>query len=195
MKIALRRTLGAVRRMNAVPDRRIRLLQRFERHRHIVEREVLAVEIQTFHGKAFEDELKAFAVDFLRRIGVFAIDRRLDQRRAAAQTNFKPSAADLVEHANLLDQAQRMIERQHKHHRPEAEPPRALRQCGKKDVGRRRHAQRCRVMLCQVIAVETGAIVGFGDLEAVLVVIGKRRPGAIEMVEDAEFDFVTHPVA
>ncbi len=131
---------------------------------------MLAVEIETFHRQALEDEFKAFGVDFLRRIGILAIYRQLDRRGAAAEAELQPAAADLVEHADFLEQAQRMIERQHEDHRPEAQPPRALRQGGEKDVGRRRHAERCRVMLGQMIGVEAGAIVGFGDLEAVLVI-------------------------
>jgi hypothetical protein len=44
-----------------------------------------------------------------------------------------------------------------------------------------------RVMLGDVIGVKTRAIVGFGDLEAVLVKIRQRRAGAIEVIENAEF--------
>ena len=43
------------------------------------------------------------------------------------------------------------------------------------------------MMLCQVIAIEAGAIVGFGDLEAILVKVRQRRAGTVEMIENAEF--------
>jgi hypothetical protein len=36
----------------------------------------------------------------------------LERRHAAADAELEPSAAHLVEHADFLDQAQRMIERQ-----------------------------------------------------------------------------------
>ena len=42
-------------------------------------------------------------------------------------------------------------------------------------------------MLGQVIGVEPGAIVGLRDPQPIFVERGERRPGAVEMIEDAEF--------
>jgi len=44
-------------------------------------------------------------------------------------------------------------------------------------------------MLGQMVGVKSGAIVGFGDLETILVVVRKRYAVAVEMVENAEFHF------
>ena len=43
------------------------------------------------------------------------------------------------------------------------------------------------MVLGNMIGVETGAVVRFGNLETVLVEIRQLLPGAIEMIEDAEF--------
>ena len=45
------------------------------------------------------------------------------------------------------------------------------------------------MVLGDVIGVEAGAVIGFDDLEAILVIIRQRRAGAVEMIEDAEFHF------
>ena len=42
------------------------------------------------------------------------------------------------------------------------------------------------MMLGQVIGVEAGAVIGFDDPEAVLVILGERATAAVEVVENAE---------
>src|SRR5437764_6847259 len=59
----------------------------------------------------------------------------------------------------------------------------------RKNARRWRHAERRRVMLGDVIGVETGAIVGLGDLEAILVIVRERTAVAIEMIKDTELHF------
>ena len=41
----------------------------------------------------------------------------------------------------------------------------------------------------EMIGVEAGAIVGFGDFQAVFIEVRQRRAGAIEMIENSEFHF------
>jgi len=43
------------------------------------------------------------------------------------------------------------------------------------------------MMLGQVIRVETRAIIGLRNLEAVFIIVSKRSAVAVEMIEDAEF--------
>src|ERR1700757_5007944 len=52
-----------------------------------------------------------------------------------------------------------------------------------------RHAERRRVMLGEMIGVETGAIVGLGHFEAVLVIVREGAVVAIKMIKDTEFHF------
>ena len=68
-------------------------------------------------------------------------------------------AAHLVEHAYLLDQAQRRIQGQAIDRRPEAQALRPLRNGGEEHARRRRHAERRAVMLGQVVGVESGAVI------------------------------------
>src|SRR5579883_1982924 len=85
VKTAFGRALGAVRRMDAVPDRRVRLLQRRKLHRHVVECEMLAVEIQARARQALQDELDRLVVDTLRIAGIDAEIFDLDRRGTTAE--------------------------------------------------------------------------------------------------------------
>src|SRR5262249_15085631 len=66
---------------------------------------------------------------------------------------------------------------------------RVLRHSREKDARRWRHAERRRVMLRQMIRVETRSVVLFDDLQALFVQIGHGTSAAIEMIEDSELQF------
>ena len=158
-------------------------------------RKMLAAKIECLAGEPLHDQLDGFVVDVpaLGRIG--AEIGKLDRRSAAAETELQPAAAHLIEHADFLNQPQRMIERHREHHRAEAQPPGALRQRGKKHVRRWRHAERRRMVLGEVIGVEAGSIVGLGDLQAVFIKIRQRWAGAVEVIENSKFHFEVPAVA
>ena len=63
-------------------------------------------------GQPLEDEVERFGIDRLRLFRVLPVIDQLGRHRAAAEADLKPAAAQLIEHADLLDHAQRMIERQ-----------------------------------------------------------------------------------
>jgi hypothetical protein len=107
-------------------------------------------------------------------------------RDAAADAELEPAAAELVEHADLFEEAQRVMQRQRVDQRPEAQAPRALRHCGEKDAGSRRHAERRRMMLGQVIAADAEPVIGLDQRQPVLVKLAERLGPAVEMVEDAD---------
>src|SRR5262249_32673858 len=97
-----------------------------------------------------------------------------------------------------------MVERHRPHQRPEPQALRALSDGGKKNARRRRHAERRRMMLGEVIGIEGGAIIGLCDFEAVLVIVCERPRITVEVIEDAEFhlpsacqwaDRATHPIS
>ncbi len=94
--------------------------------------------------------------------------------------------AHLVEHADLVDQPQRVVERQQVDHRPEAKPLGALRNGGQEQAGRRRIAERRVVVLGEVIAVEAGAVVCLDQSEPLLEMAGERQAAVVEVVEDPE---------
>jgi hypothetical protein len=83
-----------------------------------------------------------------------------------------------------------MIERQRIDQRPEAQALGALRDGRQEHAGARRHAKRRRVMLSDVIGVESEPVVDLGQAEAGFVVVAQRQIVAVEMIEDAEL----HPM-
>ena len=115
-----------------------------------------------------------------------AIALMLEQRATTSDTELEAAAAELVEHADLLEQAQRMIERQQIDERPEAQPARALRDRRKKDAGRGRAAERRAVMLGQVIGVEALALDQLDEPQALLELRAARRAVVVEMIENSE---------
>ena len=54
----------------------------------------------------------------------------LERRKPPPNAEFQPAAAQLIEHAGLFDEAQRIMHRQHVDAGTEAKPPRALRDRG-----------------------------------------------------------------
>jgi hypothetical protein len=73
--------------------------------------------------------------------------------------------------------------------RPEPQVPRALRNAGEEDAGRRRHAKRREMMLGNVIAMEPASIIGFRELEALLMKIREWQFVAVKMIEDAKIHY------
>src|SRR6195256_810555 len=75
--------------------------------------------------------------------------------------------------------------------RPEPKVPGALCNGAQEYARRRRHAERRRVMLGEMVGVESRAIVGFRNLEAILVIIRERAAVTVEMIENPEFHFLS----
>ncbi len=111
----------------------------------------------------------------------------LERRHAAPDADVEPAVAEVIEHRDLLDQAQRRIERQQIDERAEADAPGRLRDRAEPDARHRHHVERRRVVLGDVIGVEAGVVGGrhvgeaFGQLRV------ERPVGAVDVVEDAEF--------
>ena len=80
-----------------------------------------------------------------------------------------------------------MMERQRVDQRSEAELFGALRDAGEVDGRRGGKAERRLVMLGDVVAVEATAIVGFDDLETVVVEFLQRHAARVDVVENSEF--------
>ena len=113
---------------------------------------------------------------------------QFERRRAAPESEFQPAAAHLVEHADFFDQPQRLVQRQHVHHRAKPQPRCALCDSRQHDARRRRKPERRRVVLGEMISVEAARIVGLDDAKSVGIELAERESAAIKMVEDAEFD-------
>ena len=111
----------------------------------------------------------------------------LERRHAAADAELEPPAAQLVEHADFLDQPQRMIERQQINQRAEAQLLGALRQRGEENSRRSRATDRRAVMLGEVIAVKARAVVSLGKPQPAGKQLAMRDARIVHVVEDAEF--------
>src|SRR5215471_9962643 len=140
-----------------------------------------------------EHELDRLRVDLLRVLRIDAVIFELDGRGTAAEAEFEASAAQLVEHADFLDQPQRVVERHRPDQRTEPKLCRALRHGGKEHARRGRHAERRRVVLGEMVRVEPRAIIGLCDFQAILVIVRERAAMTIEVIEDTEFHFLSAP--
>src|SRR5712691_12842654 len=165
----------------------MRALQRPQDHRHVVKSVMLALERQFVAGKALEDEFEGLVIDFAGLPEIEAVGASLERRYAASDPELEPPAAHLIEHADFLDQAQRMIERQEIDEGAEAQRLGALRYGREKQPGRGGAAERRRVVLGDVVAIDAAAIIGFDQLEPIGVERAKRSAPIVHVIEHAEF--------
>src|SRR5262249_57039908 len=103
---AARGARGALRRVNAIPDRGMRFGRRLDFNGHAAEGKSPALEVEDLVGQALENELDRLRVDLLRILRINAVIFELDRRGAAPEAEFEAPAAQLVEHADFLDQPQ-----------------------------------------------------------------------------------------
>jgi hypothetical protein len=163
-------------------------LQRLDRQRKRVDVVILAVEIDGLMRQALDDGFKSLGVFRLRFGVILAEEKQFARRGAAPEANIEPAAAHLIEHTDLFDHPERVIERQRIDHWPEAQPLCPLRDGGEKEAGRWGRADWRAVMLGDVIAVEAESVVRLDDLEPRLVIIRERQGGvAVQVVENTEF--------
>src|SRR5262245_34899581 len=120
------RPFGAVDRVDAIPNWRMRLLQRFQLHRDILERKKIAAKIEGSLGESLYDQLQSLRVDLLRLRRIESIERGFGGRGATAEADLQPSAAHLIKHTDFLDQPNWMVKRQRIDQRAETKSLRAL---------------------------------------------------------------------
>ena len=82
----------------------------------------------------------------------------LERRDPAPDPEVDPPARELVEHRDLLDEPDRVVQRQARDEQPEAQPLRLARDGGEEDRLRRRRRQRVAVVLGEVVAAEAGRV-------------------------------------
>ena len=137
-----RRPGDARRVAEPVPDWR-RLLTRVHHDRHVIEIAEFAVEGQPVFDATTADHLEGLVKLSRAGMEIDTAKTDLNPRNAAADPEKKTAAAHLVEHANLVDQPQRMIKRQQINHHTETQPPTAnASRRRQKDRGGRRIAER-----------------------------------------------------
>jgi chaperone required for assembly of F1-ATPase len=144
------------------------------------------VERQNRLGQRLLQNLQRLEKHLLPMLGVDPDIGGLDRRDAAAGAEIEAPTAELIKHADFLDQAQWMVQRQRIDQRAEAELLRALRDRGEKDARRCGKAKRRRAVFRRVIRIEPAAVIGLHDLQPLLVEFVERQVIAIEVVENAE---------
>src|SRR5262249_56481197 len=117
---------GGLRRRHALPQWGVRALHGLELHRHAAELVMTPAIRQRLLRQPGEDDLERFLVDLGRFQEIHVVVRELVGRDATPDAELEAPAAQLIEHANLLDQAERKIERQDVDERAEPDAPRAL---------------------------------------------------------------------
>src|SRR6185437_7259541 len=153
--------------------------------------EELALEIEDFAGETLQHGRERLFIELGFLIRIDPEIAGFDRRDAAADAELEASPAHLIEHANLFDQVERMMDGQGVDKRAEAQLPSALRERRHEDARRRGDAQRRAVVLGHVVAVIPAAIIGLGEGEALLVKCLERQRTAIEMIEDSKFHGLT----
>src|SRR5215510_12522068 len=180
------RSFGAVDRVDAIPDWRMRLLQRFQLHRDILEGKKVAAKIEGSLGEALYNQLQSFHVDLLRFCRIESIKGSFNRRGTTAKADLQPSTAHLIKHTDFLDQPNRMVKRQRVDQGAETKSLRALPHGSQEYAGRRCHPEGRRVMLGNMIGIEAYLIISLDKLEACLVIILQRQLAAVQMVKYAK---------
>ncbi len=86
-------------------------------------------------GQRLLDDGEGLDIHRRRRIGINAEIVKFVRGCAAAYADIEPAVAEVVEHADLFGEPQRMVGRQHVNQWTETDTPRALRHRGKKHAG------------------------------------------------------------
>src|SRR5262252_347907 len=176
-----------------VPQRRMRALQRPDHDRDILEGEAIAAVVDALLGEALVENIQDVLVVGARLLEIDAIGVELHGRDAAPHADVEAAAAEMIEHAELFQQPQRMVERQEIEQRAEPDAPRFARGGGQKYARRRRHRQRRRVMLGEVVTVKAGGLGRLQQGEPVLVGLLQRLPARVDVIEDAELHVAFPP--
>ena len=171
----------------------MRALQRPDHDRDVLEGETIAAVVDALLREALVEHVQHVLVVGARLFEIDAVGVELHGRDAAPHADVEAAAAEVIEHAQLLQQPQRMVERQQIEQRAEADAPRFARGGGQKHARRRRHRQRRRVMLGEVIAVKAGGLGRLQQGEPILVGLLQRLAARVDVIEDAELHVAFPP--
>ena len=170
------------------PERRVRMLLRGHLQRHVVE----PVELPLV-GPAYRWSARRTRISSTSAFRAWASSGRWPQNvcsiavMPAPDPELEAPSAQVVEHADLLDQPERVVERQDRHQRAEPKLTGMASGGGEEDARRGRHAERSLMMLGQVVAVEPERVGPRQQLQSLLVLLVERKLRLpFQMVEDAE---------
>ena len=152
----------------------MRQLRRFDFDWYVFEIVVFVVEIDLLLGQRLLDDGVSLDIHRRRSLRIDAEIPQLVRRGAAADADLEPASAEMVEHADLFGEPQRVMGGQDINQRAQAETPRTLRRGSEKYAGRWCEIERRRMMLAHMIGPKSGLVVELDQLQTVFVLFGKR---------------------
>jgi hypothetical protein len=107
-------------------------------------------------------------------------------RGATAQSHLEPTSTELVEHADLLEQPHRIVQRQDVAQGAQTQPARALGDGRQEQVGRGHGRQLGGVVLGEVVAGKARPVGELEHPQTLLVRLALTAPGFVEPIEHGE---------
>src|SRR2546428_7252995 len=177
-----RRGLDGIAVAAGEPEGWIRLLRGL-----VVKLHVLALVVEDIAAAGSKGNLKRPAVAGARLLDVFqSISKGFDGRNAATHAKLEPAARELVEHADFVVEAVRVVPGQAEGERADAQAFRALdhrrEQHARRSVDRERRA----LVLGEHVGVKAGAVGRGGELELVRVHLARGALRSFDPIENAE---------
>ncbi len=104
-------------------------------------------------------------------------------RYATSDADVEPAMAQVIEHANFLDHAQRRVERQQIDERPEPQPLGHAGHRTEVDAGHRHHVERRGMVLGHVQAIEASLVRRGGELQPLVEQRRHRSAAMLDVIE------------
>ena len=164
----------------------MRLLQRPQG-----DRDVLVGEVRPAIGERVRYEPGADAVerideDVARLLMLDLVIFQLERRYSAADAHFEATMAQVIEHADLLDQAQRRVEREQIDQRTEPHVPGRAGDRAEIDARNRNHVEGRGVMLRNVQAVDPRIVSRAGEREPLVEQRGERTVAVLDVIKQSD---------
>src|SRR5216684_238110 len=163
------------------PERRIRLL-----HGLVVKLHVLALVVEDIAAAGSKEDIERLAVAGARLLDVLqSINQGFDGRNAATHAELEPAARELVEHADFVVEAVRVVPGQAERQGPGPQAARALEHRREQHARRRVDRERGALVLGEHVGVKAGAVCRGCKLELVRVHLARRALRSFDPVENA----------
>jgi hypothetical protein len=154
---------------------------------------MLALIAERIGGEAGTDALERVDKNFARLVVLHLVEFKLVGRHAAADTDIEPAVAQMIEHADFLDQPQRRIKWQQINQRSKPHALGGACHGAEIDARDRHHAERGGVMLGDVQAIDTGGVGGFGKSQPFVKQPGQRPFAVLDVIEKPDFHGASSP--
>src|SRR6267378_1749049 len=164
------------------PEGRIWLL-----HRLVVKLHVLALVVEDIAAAGGKENVERLAVALARLVDALqSINQGFDGRNAATHAELEPAARELVEHADFVVEAVRVVPGQAERQGPGPQAARALEHRREQHARRGVDRERRALVLGEQVRVKAHAVGRGGELQLVLVHLTRGVLRGFDPVEDAK---------